>query len=861
MADEPAPSSIAERIAALKLSQVGKVPGTPPPSYQTATNGIASAAPARPRPPPPPRPSLPARPDRPQSTNVPPTQDHVPAANRPIGNQPDQSSRNGIPVNGSNGVSRPALPARTSTQSSQASQGPALPPRRPSERPSPALPPRRPSEAPSQAEYERSRRGSTDSMSSVATGRSSVSGISTATSLTSQGEKYRIRAPEYDPSSLPALPAKRSKEEKEAHDRKYAGLRPLRQTKSSPKVAQIGQQDTTPPPPARPSVVPAPALPSRQPSAQQEAAPEMPPRPGRQNPPPPPSRVEPAPPPRLRQSALAMGFGNKAVESPPVPTARPDAAPSNGAPPPLPTSSKPDLKALLASKPKPNGAAPTPSPAAASAPAKPVAISSYAQYNQIVTSNRLVIADYYADWCGPCRNLAPEYEKLSLQMSRPGLVAFLKINTDHNTDIRDANGIRAWPTIIFYENGREVHKMEGASKEGIQWKVEDLAAQADIDLSAPAVPSSAPAVQAPSAYGAAPSAGGSCLHCRDFSGPDNHAARFPRESIPSTDVGWLAQQLCSPFPSPTDKARAIFTWLHHNIAYNTEAFFSNNVRPSTPQSTLQTGLAVCEGYAGLFAAIAVKAGMEALVVGGHGKGYGYAPLKPGEPVPPYNAGHAWNAVKIDGGEWKLIDCCWGAGTVNGPGQGYKKGFNPEKFTQSNDEFGLDHYPEDSSKQFRNDGRRMTWEEYMLGNKNGCGADFFSGFVAEEGLSKTTFQPQSGKISLSQQHGPTVRFSFQKICPHYDPIRNGKGPYYLYVLHLDSLDGTQRNHIPFETNGEVWWCDVLTQDLGRPGQKVQVYSVTSFDNQEGRGLTIDKYRQRKGRVGYAFGGCCKWEVVP
>lgn len=117
------------------------------------------------------------------------------------------------------------------------------------------------------------------------------------------------------------------------------------------------------------------------------------------------------------------------------------------------------------------------------------------------------------------------------------------------------------------------------------------------------------------------------------------------------------------------------------------------------------------------------------------------------------------------------------------------------------------------------------------------------------------------ISLSQQHGPTVRFSFQKICPHYDPVRHGKGPYYLYVLHLENLDGTQRNHIPFETNGEVWWCDIPTQDLGRPGRKVQIYSVTSFNNKNGRGLTIGEYRQKKGRVGYGFGGCCKWDIAP
>ena len=115
-----------------------------------------------------------------------------------------------------------------------------------------------------------------------------------------------------------------------------------------------------------------------------------------------------------------------------------------------------------------------------------------------------------------------------------------------------------------------------------------------------------------------PTSRASCLKCRDFSGPDGHAARFPRQNVPSLD--WLATQLTDPFPSLTDKARALFTWLHHNIDYNVEAFFSGNIKPSTPFTTLDTGLAVCEGYAGLFTALATKAGLESMVVGGHGKG-------------------------------------------------------------------------------------------------------------------------------------------------------------------------------------------------------------------------------------------------
>ncbi|KAK5167490.1 uncharacterized protein LTR77_007189 [Saxophila tyrrhenica] len=609
------------------------------------------------------------------------------------------------------------------------------------------------------SDFSLNRKASNESVSSIATARSGTSAISNGTSVTSgQSDRYAIRAPSFDPCALPALPPKRTQEDKDASYKKYnkaaattARFQQLKSTKSSPNVQQK-QTGTTPPPPARQmSVLPAPGLPSRTPpqtSVVQEerpaqpvpplprqlsglSAPSLPTRtpsqtssaqeqtPAQPIPPPRPQRQMVEPPPR--KSALSFGMNQGAAANPPVPAASPNSvanAQEIAGPPPIPASSKPDLAALQASKPKMNGNA---------------------------------------------------------------------------------------------------------------------------------------------ASTAAPT-GGSCLLCRDFSAPDAHAERFPRQSIPSQDIGWLAQQLTAPFPSLTDKARALFTWLHHNVEYDTVAFFNHNVKPSTPQSTLSSGLAVCEGYAGLFAALAVKVGLEAVVVGGHGKGYGYSRLQPGQPLPTYSAGHAWNAVKIDGGQWKLIDCCWGAGNVNGKNQPYQKHFSPERFTQSNEDFGLDHFPGDNSKQFRNDGRVVSWEEYITANKAGCGADFFSGYVSSEGLTSKSFQPVANPIVHSQLPGPTIRFSFQKKCPHWDPVRCGKGPYYLYILALDGLEKTGRNHVPFETNGEVWWCDVPVADLGAAGGKAAIFAVTNFDGQDGRGLTIQRYRERKGRCGFQFGGVCKWEIA-
>lgn len=350
-----------------------------------------------------------------------------------------------------------------------------------------------------------------------------------------------------------------------------------------------------------------------------------------------------------------------------------------------------------------------------------------------------------------------------------------------------------------------------------------------------------------------------CLLCRDFSGPDTHAAKFPRESVPSLD--WLATQLVAPFSSLNDRARAIFTWLHHNISYDVDAFFNNAVRPSTPASTLLTGLAVCEGYAGLFTAIATIAGLESVVVGGHGKGFGSSTLPPGAPTPPETSNHAWNAVKIDNGEWKLIDSCWGAGNIKGAGQPYNKDFTPRYFTMSNNEFGLRHFPTNKSQFFRTDGRRMTWEMYITGDGGPEKCCIFN-VTKAEGFSDTKFLPVSRTIPVapSKHSGPTVRFQFERICEHWDPIKHGPGKPYIFILGIHGVDGREDDYVPFETNGFCWWADVPPQKLGAPGQGVTIYSVVTIGGGSGRGLSLDEYRLSKGRTAWSGEGVATWELV-
>ena len=362
---------------------------------------------------------------------------------------------------------------------------------------------------------------------------------------------------------------------------------------------------------------------------------------------------------------------------------------------------------------------------------------------------------------------------------------------------------------------------------------------------------------------ASTSASDECLKCHDFSRPDAQAARFPRQSIPSSSIDWLSQQLTSPFPLAIDKARAIFTWLHHNIEYDVASFFGGNVRPSTPQSTLTSGLAVCEGYAGLFCALATKAGMESVVIGGHGKGYSFAPLPPGSPIPPYNAGHAWSAFRQDDGSWKLVDPCWGAGAVNGPNVPYMKAFNPTMFTMSNAEFGLRHFPDDRRSFFRQDGRGPTWEEYVVG-PDGAGepVQICTAAPTDHGLAETSFRPCKRAIDVSRAGPNPVRFQFEKACPHWDFAVHGPGEPYAFTLAIHGRGGNRDDHVPLErsADGGLWWCDLPASELGRAGQTIGLNAVTIVDGRDARGLSPDGFRAVLGKKSMAWGGVAMWELV-
>ena len=84
-----------------------------------------------------------------------------------------------------------------------------------------------------------------------------------------------------------------------------------------------------------------------------------------------------------------------------------------------------------------------------------------AGFDQHVKANDLpLVVDFWAPWCGPCRSMAPAYERAAAQLA-PG-VRLAKLNTEDEPDIAARLGIRGIPTLIAFRNGREVARQSGA---------------------------------------------------------------------------------------------------------------------------------------------------------------------------------------------------------------------------------------------------------------------------------------------------------------------------------------------------------------------------------------------------------------
>lgn len=92
---------------------------------------------------------------------------------------------------------------------------------------------------------------------------------------------------------------------------------------------------------------------------------------------------------------------------------------------------------------------------------------------QVLENKGLVVVDFWAPWCGPCKIVGPVIEELATEYA--GKVKIGKVNVDENSQTAGQYGVMSIPSVLFFKNGQPVKTMVGAqSKESYKQEIEQI---------------------------------------------------------------------------------------------------------------------------------------------------------------------------------------------------------------------------------------------------------------------------------------------------------------------------------------------------------------------------------------------------
>eukprot|EP01104_Vermistella_antarctica_P019532 TRINITY_DN7699_c0_g1_i1.p1 TRINITY_DN7699_c0_g1~~TRINITY_DN7699_c0_g1_i1.p1 ORF type:complete len:118 (-),score=33.89 TRINITY_DN7699_c0_g1_i1:136-450(-) len=94
-----------------------------------------------------------------------------------------------------------------------------------------------------------------------------------------------------------------------------------------------------------------------------------------------------------------------------------------------------------------------------------IKIANLAEFKEQTSKDTLVVVDFFAVWCGPCKRISPFFVELAAKYPD---VTFVKVDIDEAPDVAEDQEVSAMPTFRYFKSGKQVAELVGASKEKLE---------------------------------------------------------------------------------------------------------------------------------------------------------------------------------------------------------------------------------------------------------------------------------------------------------------------------------------------------------------------------------------------------------